>query len=86
MKRFIKCLVAVLMLICVVALTGCGNSNQYIALEQAIGDLQTTIEDIQLEKDTLLEQIEDMEKQKALLELARKESDCVGDDREHRRK
>ena len=44
MKNFIKCLVVVLMLICVVALTGCGGSDEkpvgtvYVGISTANGD------------------------------------------------
>ena len=63
MNKIIKCLVAVLMLMCVVALTGCGSDDKVIALEKSIGDLQTIISEIQEDRDLLLEDIEEMEKQ-----------------------
>ena len=68
MRKFIKVLVLVLMVLFVVVLTGCGSDEKLLALEQAIGDLQTSIEDIQFEKETLLEEIAEMEAQSEKLE------------------
>ena len=47
MKTLVKYFIVVLLFLCVVVLTGCGNDDKLVALEQAIGDLQTNFEDIQ---------------------------------------
>ncbi len=63
MKTLVKYFIVVLLFLCVVVLTGCGNDDKLVALEQAIGDLQTNFEDIQYEKEMLLEEIAALEKQ-----------------------
>ena len=63
MKTLVKYFIVVLLFLCVAVLTGCGNDDKLVALEQAIGDLQTNFEDIQYEKEMLLEEIAALEKQ-----------------------
>ena len=63
MKTLVKYFIVVLLFLCVVVLTGCGNDDKLVSLEQAIGDLQTNFEDIQYEKEMLLEEIAALEKQ-----------------------
>ena len=68
MRNITKFLFVLLMILCGMVLTGCGSDEKLIALEQAVGDLQTSIEDIQFEKETLLEEIAEMEAQIEKLE------------------
>ena len=51
MKKLVKYFIILLLFLSVVVLTGCSNDEKLVALEQAIGDLQTNFEDIQYEKE-----------------------------------
>lgn len=60
MKKISKFILPLLILILALILTGCSNNDQYISLEEAIGDLQTNVEEMKQEKEELNEQIEDL--------------------------
>ena len=76
--KIMKFLVVVLMVFCAVVLTGCGGSDEkLLALEQAIGDLQTNFEDLQYEKEMLLEEIAALEKQIEDLEKSGKSQQSI---------
>ena len=47
MSKLIKFFTLILLVLCAVVLTGCGNDEKLVALEQAVGDLQTSIEEMQ---------------------------------------
>ena len=68
MSKLIKFFTLILLVLCAVVLTGCGNDEKLVALEQAVGDLQTSIEEMQEEKEYLLEEIAQLEKQVSDLE------------------
>ena len=77
MKKLAKLFIILLLFLCAVVLTGCGSDEKLVALEQAIGDLQTNFEDLQYEKEALLEEIASLEKQIADLEKGGKSQQSI---------
>lgn len=60
MKKGLRFLVLLVICLTTMLLAGCGNDQKYISLEEAIGDLQTNVEEINQEKEELNDQIEDL--------------------------
>ena len=68
MKKIIRLLVLVLLIAFTFALVGCGNNGNLVALEQAIGDLQMNLSELQDDRDILLGEIDYLNQQIAELE------------------
>lgn len=63
MKKITKILLVLLVCVFTFSLFGCGNDDKLVALEQAIGDFQTTLSELQDDRDILLEEVEALNKQ-----------------------
>ena len=64
MKNFTRLLVLVLIAIFTFTLVGCSqDDSRLVALEQAIGDFQSTISELQSDRDILLDEIDELNKQ-----------------------
>ena len=58
-----KFLAIILVFVFAIILVGCSDNQKLIELEKAIGDMQTTLENIELDKESLEEEIYTLEKE-----------------------
>lgn len=79
MKNFTRLLVLVIIAIFTFTLVGCSqDDSRLIALEKAIGDFQATISELESDRDILLDEIDELNKQiKALEEDAESQTSII---------